>query len=111
MKSHPTSSSRVPHDGTLGSNISHRRFDHEFFTRCRSSMVIDVDNLVAHGVFRRPLNANVRHQHLDDSQKTLSLPLSKGTDMSSSDRYQLRSGVPILSLFNARARPNCDGAL
>ena len=74
-------------------------------------MVIDVDNLGAHGVFRRPLNANVRHQHLDDSQKTLSLPLSKGTDMSSSDRYELRSGVPILRLFKARARPNCESAL
>jgi hypothetical protein len=33
----------VPHDGTLGSNISHRRFGHEFFTHCRSSMVIDID--------------------------------------------------------------------
>src|SRR5258705_13917364 len=31
--------------------------------------------------------------------------------MSSSDRYELRSGVPILRLFKARARPNCESAL
>jgi len=48
---------------------------------------------------------------LDDGEKTLSLPLSKGTDMSSPDRYELRSGVPILRLFKARARPNCESAL
>src|ERR1051325_7517015 len=35
----------------------------------------------------------------------------KGTDMPSSDRYELRSGVPILRLFRARARPGCEGAL
>jgi quinol monooxygenase YgiN len=31
--------------------------------------------------------------------------------MSSSDRYELRSGVPILRLFKARARPSCESAL
>lgn len=31
--------------------------------------------------------------------------------MSSSDRYELRPGVPILRLFKARARPNCESAL
>ena len=31
--------------------------------------------------------------------------------MSSSDRYELRSGAPILRLFKARARPNCESAL
>jgi quinol monooxygenase YgiN len=31
--------------------------------------------------------------------------------MSSPDRYELRSGVPILRLFRARARPNCESAL
>ena len=31
--------------------------------------------------------------------------------MSDSDRYELRLGVPILRLFKARARPNCESAL
>jgi len=31
--------------------------------------------------------------------------------MSSPDRHELRSGVPILRLFKACARPNCESAL
>ncbi len=31
--------------------------------------------------------------------------------MSGSDRYEVRSGVPILRLFKARAKPNCESAL
>jgi len=31
--------------------------------------------------------------------------------MSSPDRYELRAGVPILRLFKARARPDCESAL
>ena len=60
---------------------------------------------------RAPVGVDVWHPHLDDSQKTLSPRLSKGIDMSSSDRHELRSGVPILRLFKACARPNCESAL
>jgi len=31
--------------------------------------------------------------------------------MPGSDRYEVRSDVPILRLFKARARPNCESAL